>query len=232
MRKALLVLLILVIGGVVAADRIGVRIAQDQIGQQVQTQYNLLQQPDVKIHGFPFLTQAIGGEYDRIDVAIGNWTQDDVRVSDVRIELRGVQAPLSDIAAGNAEGVTVRTATASAVVPYSLIKARAPKEVKDIRPKGDNLEVDLNGTIMGFPVGGTAELAVKPTGKGLAITPVSVGSGGVRIPLNLLQRQLAWNVPVTELPVGSRISQVQPTPDGLRIGATADNVQLSKLSQS
>jgi hypothetical protein len=232
MRKVLLVLLVLVIGGVVAADRIGVRIAQDQIGQQIQAQNYLLRQPDVTIHGFPFLTQALGGEYERIDVVIGDWTQEDIKLSDVRIEMRGLNAPLSDITTGNSENVTARTATASGVVPYDAIQKRAPKEVKRIGPKGDNLEVDLTGSLMGLPLNGTAVLSVKATGKGLAITPVSVGSGGAQVPLALLQRQLTWNVPVTDLPIGSRISDIRPTPQGLRIAATADNVQLSKLQQA
>ncbi|MFI0350702.1 DUF2993 domain-containing protein [Actinomadura sp. 9N407] len=232
MRKVLLVLLVLVVGGVIATDRIGVRIAQDQIGQQIQSQYNLLRQPDVKIHGFPFLTQAVGGEYDRIEVGIGDWTQEDVRVTDVKIEMRGLKAPLSDVTAGNSANMTVRTATASAVIPYGAIQQRAPKEVKKIGPKGDDLQVDLTGSLMGLPLNGTAVVSVKVVDKGLAITPVSVGTGGAQIPLNLIQRQLTWTVPVTDLPVGSRISEVQPTPEGLRVAATAENLQLSKLAQS
>ncbi|WP_255269462.1 LmeA family phospholipid-binding protein [Actinomadura madurae] len=75
MRKVLLVLLVLVAVAVVAADRLGVRVAEDKIGEQVAAQYNLRQQPDVTIHGIPFLTQALGGEYKHIEVAIGDWTE-------------------------------------------------------------------------------------------------------------------------------------------------------------
>ncbi|WP_030173497.1 LmeA family phospholipid-binding protein [Spirillospora albida] len=230
MRKVLLVLVILLAAGVVVADRASVRVAQDEIGKQVAAQYNLQRQPDVKIHGIPFLTQAVGGEYDRIDVVIGEWTEQGVTVQDVRIDMEGVQAPLSEVAAGNSANVTARTAAASAVVPYAVIKQRAPKEVESLAPKGDDLAVELTGAILGFPVTGSAVVSVKPTDKGIAITPVSVGAGGgAQVPLALLQRQLTWVVPVADLPVGSRITGIQPTAKGLRVTATAHNVRLNDL---
>lgn len=230
MRKVLLVLLILVAAGLVAADRLGVRIAEDKIGEQVAAQYNLQERPDVTIHGIPFLTQAVGGEYKHIEVGIGDWTQQGVTVTGVKVDMRGVDAPLSEVTKGSAANVTARTATASAVVPYDVIQKQAPKEVKRIGPKGDDLSVDLTGNVLGFPVNGTAVVEVRPTAKGIAISPVSVGSNGAaQIPLALVRRQLTWVVPVSDLPVGSRISKIEPTPDGLRVAATAENVRLNDL---
>ncbi|SPT51092.1 MULTISPECIES: LmeA family phospholipid-binding protein [Actinomadura] len=230
MRKVLLVLLILVAVALVAADRIGVRVAQDKIGEQVAAQNNLRQQPEVTIHGIPFLTQAVGGEYERIEVAVGDLTEQGVTVTGVKVDLRGVEAPLSEVTKGSAANVTARTATASAVIPYDMIQKEAPKEVKRIGPKGDDLSVDMTGAVLGVPVNGTAVVEVKPTAKGIAITPVSVGSNGAaQIPLALVKRQLTWTVPVADLPVGSRISEIQPTEEGLRVSATAQNVRLNDL---
>ncbi|MEV5824976.1 DUF2993 domain-containing protein [Spirillospora sp. NPDC052242] len=230
MRKALVVLLVLVVGGLIAADRIGVRVAQDEIARQVAAQEGLGRQPDVTIHGFPFLTQAVGGEYDHIEVLIGEYTEQDVTLSGVRVDMRGVRAPLSEIANGNTANVTARTATASAVVPYSVIEERAPKEVEGIAPKGENLEVDLAGAVMGVRLSGKAVVSLEATDEGIAVTPVSVApDGGPQIPLALVKRQLTWSVPITDLPVGSRISRIEPTADGLRVSATAQNVQLSDL---
>lgn len=232
MRKVLLVLLIFVAVVLVAADRLGVRVAQDKIGEQVAAQYNLSQRPDVTIHGIPFLTQAVGGEYEHIEVEIGDWTEQGVTVSGVTVDMRGVNAPLSEVSKGSSANVTAKTATASAVIPYDVIRKEAPKEVTALRPKGDDLSVDLTGSILGFPVSGTAVVEVRPTAKGIAISPVSVGSdGAAQIPLALVKKQLTWVVPVADLPVGSRISQIEPTPDGLRVAATAENVHLNDLQQ-
>ncbi|MFD0902551.1 LmeA family phospholipid-binding protein [Actinomadura sediminis] len=233
MRKALVVLLVLVVGGLIAADRIGVRVAQDEIARQVAAQEGLARQPDVTIHGFPFLTQAAGGEYDHIEVVIGEYTEQDVTLSDVRVDMRGLRAPLSELADGNTANVTARTATASAIVPYPMIREQAPKEVEGLAPKGENLEVDLAGAVMGVPLSGKAVVSLEATGKGIAVTPVSVApDGGPQIPLALVKRQLTWVVPVTDLPVGSRISRIEPTADGLRVSATAQDVRLSDLEKA
>ena len=232
MRKVLLVLLVLVAVGLVAADRLGVRVAQDKIGEQVAAQYDLQQQPDVTIHGIPFLTQAIGGDYDHIEVDLGDWTEKNVTVTDVKVDMRGVKAPLSEVTNGNAANVTARTATASAVVPYDVIKKEAPKEVKKISASGDDLSVDMSGTALGITFSGKALVQVEATAKGIAVSPKSFrAEGGREIPLALVKRQLTWVVPVADLPLGSRISQIEPTPDGVRVGATAENVRLNDLRQ-
>jgi hypothetical protein len=231
MRKALLGLLIVVAVGLVVADRVGVRIAQNRIGQQVAAQYNLPRQPDVTIHGIPFLTQVVGGEYDHITVDIGDWTEQGVTVSDVTVDMRGLNAPLSDVINGDTTNMTADTAAASAIIPYDVIKKEAPKEVKSIGPKGNDLSVDLTGSVLGFQVNGTAVVSVKPTSKGIAITPESVGEGAAQMPLTLVRQQLTWVVPVRDLPIGARISGIQPTAGGLKVTATAHDVNLNDLQQ-
>jgi hypothetical protein len=231
MRKALLALLIVVAVGLVVADRVGVRVAQDRIAQQVAAQYDLPQRPDVTIHGIPFLTQVVGGEYHHITVDIGDWTEQGVTVSDVTVDMRGLNAPLSDVINGDTTNMTADTAAASAIIPYEVIKKEAPKEVRSIGPKGNDLAVDLTGAVLGFPVNGTAVVSVKPTSKGIAITPESVGEGAAQLPLTLVRKQLTWVVPVKDLPVGSRISGIQPTAGGLKVTATAHNVNLNDLQQ-
>ncbi|MBD2894313.1 LmeA family phospholipid-binding protein [Actinomadura nitritigenes] len=231
MRKALLGLLIVVAVGLVVADRVGVRIAQNRIGQQVAAQYNLPRQPDVTIHGIPFLTQVVGGEYDHITVDIGDWTEQGVTVSDVTVDMRGLNAPLSDVINGDTTNMTADTAAASAIIPYDVIKKEAPKEVKSIGPKGNDLSVDLTGSVLGFQVNGTAVVSVKPTSKGIAITPESVGEGAAQMPLTLVRQQLTWVVPVRDLPIGARISGIEPTAGGLKVTATAHDVNLNDLQQ-
>jgi hypothetical protein len=231
MRKALLGLLIVVAVGLVVADRVGVRIAQNRIGQQVAAQYDLPRQPDVTIHGIPFLTQVVGGEYDHITVDIGDWTEQGVTVSDVTVDMRGLNAPLSDVINGDTTNMTAGTAAASAIIPYDVIKKEAPKEVRSIGPKGDDLSVDLTGSVLGFQVNGTAVVSVKPTSKGIAITPQSVGEGAAQMPLTLVRQQLTWVVPVRDLPIGARISGIEPTAGGLKVTATAHDVNLNDLQQ-
>ncbi|MBT2208151.1 MULTISPECIES: DUF2993 domain-containing protein [Actinomadura] len=233
MRKVLLVLLILLVVGVAAADRIGVRVAQDEIGKQVAAEYNLPERPDVTIHGIPFLTQAIGGDYGHIDVKIGVWTSEGVTVNDVKVDMRDVKAPLPDVLSGGTANVVAGKATASAVVPYEAVQKQAPRQVKSIKPKGDDLELEMTGTMSGIPVAGTAVVSAKPTAKGIAVTPVSFTSrAGAQVPMALVRGPLTWVVPIPELPVGSRISKLEPTEAGLRVEATATDVRLNDPERS
>jgi hypothetical protein len=232
MRKVLLVLVILLAGGVVVADRLGVKVAQDEIAKQVAAQYNLPRKPGVTIHGVPFLTQAIGGEYDQIDVSIGDWTQQNITISDLKIELTGLKAPLSEVISGNNSNMAARTATASAIIPYDVIKKRAPKGVKGISPEGKDLKLQGTYAFLGFNTDVTMVVSVKATPDGIAITPQSVQTAASSIPVSVLQQRLTFTVPVRNLPIGSRISKVEVTPNGLRVAATADNVKFNDLPKA
>jgi hypothetical protein len=232
MRKVLLVVMILLVGGVVAADRIGVRVAQDEIAKQVAAQYNLPRKPTVTIHGIPFLTQAIGGEYDQIDVNIGDWTQQDVTVSDLKIQLSGLKAPLMDVISGDDSTMAARTATASAIVPFDAIKKRAPKGVKEISAEGKNLKLQGTFAFLGVNTDATLVVAVKATSKGIALTPQSVQSGVGSIPMAVLQQRLTFTVPVPNLPIGSRVTKIEVTPNGLLLAATADNIKFNDLPKA
>lgn len=233
MRKVLLVLLFVLIIGLIAADRVGVAVAQDQIAKQVAAQNDLPSKPDVKIHGIPFLTQAVGGEYKKIDVRIGRLTRQGVTLEDVQVELSDVQAPLSDVINGDASNVVAGTATASAIVPYDAVRRRAPASVKSISANGSNLQVSGNLSVLGFSGDVTIVAAVRATGRGIGISPQSVRSGGgSAVPLALLRDRFTFTVPVRDLPLGSRISKVEVTPDGLRIAATADDVKLAEVPKT
>jgi hypothetical protein len=230
MRKVLLVLLFVLIIVLIAADRVGVAVAQDQIAKQVAAQNDLPSKPDVKIHGIPFLTQAIGGNYKRIDVRIGQLTRQGVTLEDVRVALSDVKAPLGDVINGDASNVVAGTATASAIVPYESVRRRAPAAVRSISANGSNLQVRGNMSVFGFSGDVTIVAAVRATRRGVGVMPQSVRTGGgPTVPLALLRDRFTFTVPVRDLPLGSRISKVEVTPDGLRIAATADDVKLNDV---
>ena len=234
MRKVLVVIAILLIGGVIAADRLGVGIAEDEIAKQVAAQYQLDTKPDVTIHGIPFLTQALGGEYDQIDVALGAWTEKGVTIQDAKLELAGVRAPLSDVINGDSSQITVRTATASAVVPYAVLQKYAPQGVTNLSAKGSDLQAHVTTAIFGLQVSGSVVASLKATSKGIVVTPQSIsGNSGPQVPVSLLRQRFAFTVPVQNLlPMRARITDVGITPDGLRIAASADDVDMDKLSKS
>lgn len=229
MRKGLVISLIVLIGLVVAADRVGVMVAQDEIAKTVATQYNLDHTPDVKIKGFPFLTQAIGGHYDEIDVNVGDLTQEGVHLTDARVVLKGVNAPLTDAIHGDPDKMIASSAISEATVGYSDVNKDAPRGMK-VSAKGSALQVRGPVTVLGFTRTVTATVTVNPSGRSIRVLPQTVKANGATIPVSLLQQAFSFNVPVKGLPKGARVTGVQVQPDGLRVSTTVDNVTLADLN--
>ncbi|MPY98831.1 MAG: DUF2993 domain-containing protein [Actinophytocola sp.] len=92
----------------VAADFGFAAVAEHQVSQQARKQLDLSDDPGVTIHGFPFTTQALGGEYEHITLsADGVAVQDALRNLELIAELRNVTAPLNDVIEGNTDAIEI-----------------------------------------------------------------------------------------------------------------------------
>jgi hypothetical protein len=230
MRKGLVFSLIILIGLVIAADRVGLMVAENEIAKNVASQYALDHKPKVSIKGFPFLTQAIGGHYQRIDVEIGDFTQLGVHLNGTIVTLTGVTAPLSDAVHGDPSRIVADTATSTATVGYDDVDREAPKGMK-VSAEGSELRVHGPVNVLGLTRTVTATVAVRPSGRSVKVLPQTVKSGGTTIPIALVQQAFSFTIPVQGLPLGTRISEVLVQPDGLRVSATGQDVKLSSLNQ-
>lgn len=110
-----LLVIVLVLGGLfVAADRIALSWAEDKVATSLQQSQHLSSKPDVDVAGFPFLTQLAAGEFDDVTV-----TADDVEVghgltiSPLVVDLHHVT--VSD----DRSEVRARTAQAAATIGYT-----------------------------------------------------------------------------------------------------------------
>lgn len=230
MRKGLLVVLILLIGLVIAADRVGLKVAQDEIAKNVASQYQLDHDPEVKIKGFPFLTQALDGKYQEIDVNVGDLDQLGIHLTNTLVTLKDVKAPISDAAKGDASKMIAGTATSTGTVGYKDVDKEAPQGMK-VTAKGADLQVHGPVTVLGVTRTVTATVAVQPSGRTVKVVPRTVKSGGSTIPLALVQQAFTFTMPVKGLPLGARISDVVVQPDGLRVTTTAHDISLASLNE-
>jgi hypothetical protein len=106
-RTALIVLLVLA-GLLVGADFALAAAAEYQVSQKMRAQLGLSDDPSVTIHGFPFVTQALAGDYSDITVeADGVPVKDTLRDLGVQADLRHVRVALSDLLSGTAKSVTI-----------------------------------------------------------------------------------------------------------------------------
>lgn len=108
--KRLLVALVVLVGVLLAVDYWTAALAESAVSRQMRTQLALTDDPDVRINGFPFLTQAISGEYRSIDVTATHLSVGPLREVEVRAQLRDVDAPLSMLLGSGPKTFTVAEA--------------------------------------------------------------------------------------------------------------------------
>lgn len=229
--RTLLILIVVLAIALVVGDRVAVSLAQNEIGRQIAAEYGLAHQPDVTIGGFPFLTQAVDGSYRDIDIRVGDWSDQQISVRDLKVRLTDLSAPLGDLLDRRTQNIVAATATATAVVPYETVKGFAPAEVESISQGPNGLRVTGTFSMEGIPVPATVIVTVAPTGDGIEVTPISAqaAAGGPMIPLALLRRTLTFTIPLQKLPLGARLTAIEPNADGLHATAVAHNVRFSEL---
>jgi len=168
---ALVVLVLLLVG----ADFGAAAFAEHTISQKVRTQLQLSDDPSVTIHGFPFLTQALGGDYGHISVsAAGIPVADKLQDVAVNAELENVSAPLSDLTAGNTKSITIGELTGSVTIKAADLARVAPLDkIKDLR-----IEPATKAYVES---GDAAQSEPTPTTTTTDGQPVDESSTGVRI---------------------------------------------------
>ncbi|MFJ4655784.1 DUF2993 domain-containing protein [Nocardia sp. NPDC088792] len=229
--RALLILIIVLAIALVVGDRVAVVMAQNEIGRKIAAAYNLPNQPSVDITGIPFLTQAVDGKYQKIDIRVGDWSQEKLSVHNLDVTLTDVSAPLSDVLQNRTSNLVAATASATAVVPYDTVQGFAPTGVKSISNGPDGLHVTGTFSVEGIPVPATVVVTVAPTSDGIEVTPVSVqaAAGGPTLSLSLLKQALTFTVPLEKLPLGAQLTSIQPGANGLQVTAVAHTVRFSNL---
>ncbi|NBH05693.1 DUF2993 domain-containing protein [Amycolatopsis sp. SID8362] len=169
---ALIVLVLLLVG----ADFGAAAFAEHMISQKAREQLQLTDDPSVTIHGFPFLTQALGGDYRHISVsAAGLPVADKLQDVAVNAELENVSAPLSDLTAGNTKSITIGELTGSVTIKAADLARLSPLDkIKDLRVEPASTDYVENGD------SGQSEPAPTTT-TGADGQPVDESSTGVRI---------------------------------------------------
>jgi hypothetical protein len=229
MRKFLVVLIVLA-GLLVVADRVGAVVAGREIASRVQTAYNLPSKPSVSVRGFPFLTQLASGNYHEIDVSVPSLSANGVSVDDLTARLTGVRAPLNDLLGHNSSSVMAANVTGSGTVPFSSVRGRLPRGVQ-LSQEGGALRLAGTVSYLGVTIPVSADASLSATGSGIAVTPtrISVASGSSALS-SLISGQFRFVIPVTGLPLHLSINAVTVVPGGVRVSASAANVAFTSGS--
>jgi len=227
MRKLLIGVIILAVL-LVAADRIAVAVAENQISDRLTSAYGLAGKPGVTITGFPFFTQVVAGDYRQIDVSASQVPAGGAVLHQLNVRLTGVHATVSQVLGNGSSMVTADRAAGSAMVGFGTVDHRLPSGFR-LRPDGKNLRVSGRLDVGGARIPVSATVALGVSGSGISVTPVHVSVPGVAsLPSAAYSSQLHVVVPLSALPLHLRLTSVLVTPDGLRISAAARHVQFAR----
>ncbi|SDY79048.1 Protein of unknown function [Modestobacter sp. DSM 44400] len=219
----LLVLLVLLLGGVVVADRVGVRIAEDKVAQRIVERAGLAGPPAVDITGFPFLTQAVSGRYTDVRVSLTADQLGQPAGTQAQVSLRGVRLPLSDVLSGSVQEVPVDRVDGTATLSYDLLAEQLGGDTT-LAPAGGGLRITRTVSVLGFDVPVTAAGTVSLDGQDVVIDVQQASAADLDVPGFVLDRAadlLDFRYPVPALPFGLQLTSVDPGRDGVQVRAHA-----------
>lgn len=121
--RGLLITLVVLAVLLVGADFVARAVAEDRVGAALQEPLGLATEPEVDVHGFPFLTQALAGRYDDVDLTTSGVGVGELRDLTLNARLQDVALPLDALLAGRVDAIPAGTVTAEArVSPTDLAR--------------------------------------------------------------------------------------------------------------
>ncbi|MEE4545732.1 DUF2993 domain-containing protein [Streptomyces sp. V4-01] len=232
MRVARTVLIVVVIlGGLfVAADRVAVHLAETKAAKQAQLTEGLTARPKVSIEGFPFLTQAATGKLDDVKVTADDINAGDggqsLRIESFHADLHGVKLShgYSRAVADSADGlafITFADLTKAAPDGITVSYAGVSKDGKAL--------VKLSGSIpgIGSRISVLSEISVHGGNAiGLHARPLPTAFTALGLDDDIRQ-QIDFIRQLTHLPAGIALTSVTATPDGISVAAAGQHVVLA-----
>ena len=155
MRKLLAALVVLV-GLALVADAGSAAYAEYRVSRELRSALSLAADPDVRINGFPFLTQAAAGVYRSVDVRASAVTVPKFGEVTVEATLRGVRVPASQVLSGSegtvvADSVDARVRVGATTLGRYLgvpdLDVSEPPTVAGASPTAPRRTVVLTGTV-------------------------------------------------------------------------------------
>ncbi|MFE7857856.1 DUF2993 domain-containing protein [Streptomyces sp. NPDC057403] len=248
--RALRILLIVVVilGGLfVIADRVAVHFAENEAADKVRTTENLASTPDVSIKGFPFLTQVASGELDDVRIGIKDYEADTgagtagnsagvpktIRIDDLKADMKGVSF------SGDYSSATATSATGTATVAYDELLKAAKSQPTQIFPGIKAQVVDLsdggNGKIkVNIKISTPAGSRTYPVLSSVTILGDSVQVHADDLPklvVDLADARIRsitdFRQTIDRLPGGVKLESVQAARNGVEITVKGSNVKLA-----
>ncbi|MFG2574757.1 DUF2993 domain-containing protein [Streptomyces sp. NPDC048481] len=239
----ILLVVVVVLGGLfVLADRLAVNFAEGEVADKVKSREGLAATPDVSIKGFPFLTQVVGGSLDDVEIGISDYEAATgtggrtIRIDDLQADMKGVEF------SGDYSSATASSATGTASITYAeLLKTAKSQPTQVVRgvtanviglSDGGNgkIKVAVQATVLGTrlpqPVYVLSTVTVE--GDTVRVHADSLPSfGGVRAAENEVRSITDFQQKIDDLPGGIKLDKVVAAQNGVDITVKGSNVRLA-----
>jgi hypothetical protein len=184
----------------------------------------------VDITGIPFLTQAVGGTYDDVRIALTADELGQPAGTSAEVSLRGVHLPLSDVLSGSVSKIPVDRVDGTATLSYALLSQQIGHGTT-LTYAGDGLQLRTTVRILGQSVSLSAAGRVSLDGGVLVVDAERASAAGIQVPSALVSRaaqalDLRYRIPA--LPFGLTVTGVRPTPGGVVVDVQGTNTVLSR----
>jgi hypothetical protein len=214
---------LVVVGGALLADRVTHGIAEDAAADAVRSRLSAADLA-VRIDGFPFLTQVVGGTLDDVHLAASGAVLQGLEVTDLDVAATGVA-----IREPRGAEHVVATATVPTAVLQTLLREKTGWDL-ELTVDGETLVA--GGALAGVPV--SVGLTVAPAGaEGLTATITGATLAGLTIDAGALPDGIAGRLTelgvVDELPAGASITGATVAADGLHLVVELDDITLDQL---
>lgn len=239
----LVVVLLILVGLFIAADRVAAYAASRGLASQARTQLTshdvtTTSTPSVVIHGFPFLTQVARGRYEKVSIDARHVVATDVTIDELDVTATGIQASAStlinktgDITAADVDG-TARIGWGEVA---HLIESRGTdmSGVSVTAQPGGGVQMSTTVQAAGLTAKVLATGTIQLSGNVIHVTVTDIRlQNGILPPVlnpivDSLKHRLSVSVVLPELPYHLKISGVQSTADGIVVDAYAQNVLLA-----
>lgn len=224
MLKRVLVGVAILLGLAALADRFLARAAGDAAGGQVRKAAHTQEAADVKFRGFPFVTQALAGRFDEVDVVARDVPAEGLQIKRIDVHFRGVHVRLGKALAGELEAVPTEKADATARLTYDDLNSYLRRRGSlTVAAAGGRVsvggQVRVNGAIISGK--GTANVTLRPGSIVLQVTDAS--AGGIAIPA-AATRLMTITVSTQALPFGMALQSVDVRDDALILHGTASGI--------
>jgi hypothetical protein len=211
----------------VVLDFLAKAIVEGRVAEAVQTRYDLTTEPDVDIHGFPFLLEAATRRLDRVDVHA-----DSVQVANV--ELAEAELRMHDVRVESTSSAVAETVDAEAVVPYSELAELAEEVGRgsvtlSYGGAPDTLAVSGTVSVLGqdFDVVAYTQVRVDESTLTLRTTRVEIdGQPATEQLVQAIGNQFDLTFRIPEMFDLVRLTGVEMRPDGVAVGLTGSDIAL------